>query len=397
MRPDFTPCLRPLDVVPVEWEGRPSLILRDPLGYSEEFLVVPRVLAPLLSLMDGRHDLRDLQAAATRTLGRLVMLEEVVSLVERLEACGFLEGETFERLREAAEASWRNASVRPPACAGRSYPAEPEALRKFLEGILAREVPSPRQAPRVLVAPHLDLSSGARGFAAAYRALSLPRGARVLLFGTGHHLAHPLSVLTKDMDTPLGVVPVDREAVDFLCRRVSRPFPDDFSHRNEHSLEFQALFLRYRFADFRVVPILFGPVEGYLSEGRDPFEAEPLYREWLSALRELWDERTYLVLGIDFAHLGLRYGDPFPAGEREGREALRRDRALLEALFSGDYPRFFLEARQSLPFKICGLSVLLFTALMLSGLDLRGEIYHQEAVPFGPGSLVSIAAAGIYR
>ncbi len=396
MSPEFTPVLRPLDLIPLEWQGRPSLILRDPLGYTEEFLVLPRPLAPLLALMDGRHSLRDLQVAATRTLGRLVMLEEIVSLVKKLEAHGFLEGETFRKRKERVEAEWHAARLRPPACAGRSYPAEGEALKTFLARILSRENPSPEKPPRVLIAPHLDLTSGARGFAAAYRALELPEGARVIIFGTGHQLTRPLSLLTKDFETPLGPVPVDRDFLKALMSRVSDCFPDDFAHRNEHSLEFQAIFLRYRFSDFRVVPILFGPMEGHLVSGRDPFEAEPLFREWVAALRELWDEKTYLVLGIDFAHLGLRYGDPQPAGETEGRRAIARDRLLLEALFSGDYRGFLEEARRSLPFKVCGLSCLLFTAKLFEGQNLRGEIYFQEAVPFGPGSLVSIAAAGIW-
>ncbi len=395
MSPDFTPVLRPLDLIPFEWQGRPSLILRDPLGYTQDFLVIPQPLAPLLALMDGRHNLRDLQVAATRSLGRLVMLEEIVSLVEKLESYGFLEGETFRKRKETVEAEWRAARVRPPACAGRSYPADRQSLEEFLARILSEEVPSPEGKPRVLIAPHLDLGSGARGFAAAYRALELPKGARVLLFGTGHQLAHPVSLLTKDFETPLGTVSVDRVFLEALESRISNCFPDDFAHRNEHSLEFQILFLRYRFSDFQVIPVLFGAMERYLAEGRDPFEAEPLYREWLAALRDLWDEKTYLVLGIDFAHLGLRYGDPRPAGETEGRRAIAQDRLLLEALFSGNYDRFLEEARRSLPFKVCGLSCLLFTAKLFEGQNLRGQIYYQEAVPFGPGSLVSIAAAGL--
>ncbi|QJA05495.1 AmmeMemoRadiSam system protein B [Thermosulfurimonas marina] len=394
MSPDFTPVLRPLDIFPFEWRGRPSLLLRDPLGYTENFLVLPQEVAPLLASMDGRHSLRDLQVVATRTLGRLVMLEEVASLVQKLEAHGFLDGETFKRRKAEVEAAWRKAPSRAPACAGRSYPAEPEALQKFLSGILEAASPS-RRSPRVLLAPHLDLSSAARTYAEAYRSLRLPQGARVILLGTGHQLERPFSLLTKDFETPLGRVPVDRALVQALARRVPELFPDEFAHRNEHSLEFQVLFLRYLFGEVPVVPFLFGPVEPYLASGLDPFEAEPRYQALLEGLRALWDENTYLVLGIDFAHLGLRYGDPQPAGPAEGLQAVARDRALLEALFSGDYGRFLAEARASLPFKICGLSCLTFLARFLEGAPRQGEIYHQEAVPFGPGSLVSVAAAGI--
>ncbi len=395
MSPAFTPRLRPLEVLPLNWQGRSSLLLRDPLGYSQETLVVPQVLGPVLALMDGHHDLRDLQAAATRVLGRLVLLEEIIHLVEKLDRSGFLEGENFERLRRAAEESWRREPVRPPACAGQAYPQDPESLRRFLDEILSSFTPQPRKPPRILIAPHLDLRSGARGFAAAYRALELPPGARVILLGTGHQLDAPLSLLLKDMDTPLGKVRVDRTLTSRLMEALP-VFPDHFAHRREHSLEFQTLFLRHLFSEFKVVPFLVGSMEPYLLRGEDPLEAQPLYRKWAEVLRKLWDERTYMILGIDFAHLGKRYGDAFFAGPQEGSRAVARDRQLMETLFRGDYRDFLEEARRSLSFKICGLSSLILLRAFLEGYPFTGEIYYQEAVPFGPGSLVSILAAGIW-
>ncbi|RUM87454.1 MAG: AmmeMemoRadiSam system protein B [Thermodesulfatator sp.] len=397
MSPDFVPVLRPLDVFPFEWEGRPSLLLRDPLGYSQGFLVLPQELAPVLAHMDGQHSLRDLQVVATRVLGRLVMLEEIVSLVRKLESHGFLDGETFRRRKAEVEAHWKEAPVRLPACAGRSYPAEPAALRDFLANILGKASPASRKLPRALIAPHLDLSSAARAYAEAYGAFRLPPESRVILLGTGHQLERPYSLLTKDWETPLGRVPVDRTFIENLSQKVPELFPDEFAHRSEHSLEFQVLFLRYLNEEVRVVPFLFGPVEPYLASGTDPFEAQPLYKSLLEGLQSLWDEKTYLVLGIDFAHLGVRYGDRHPAGPAEGLQAVARDRALLESLFSGDYPRFLAQARATLPFpfKVCGLACLTFLARWLAGAPREGRIYYQEAVPFGPGSLVSVAAAGI--
>ncbi len=395
MNPDYCPVLRPLDIFPFEWQGRPSLLLRDPCGYTQGFLVLPQVLAPVLALMDGRHSLRDLQAAATRSLGRLVMLEEISELVQKLDSHGFLDGENFERIKARVEAEWRATVRRPSSHAGQSYPRDPEALRNFLQGILAQASPEGLFSPRILIAPHLDISSGARTFAEAYGRLRLPKGARVLLFGTGHQLETPLSVLTKDMETPLGVIPTDREFIERLRQGVGELYPDEFAHRNEHSLEFQIIFLRYLAEDFTVVPFLLGPVETFLRRGEDPIEAQPLYKKLAETLWELWDERTYLVLGIDFAHLGWRYGDPNPAGEEEGLKARQMDRRLLETLFTGEYQAFLDLAKEALPFKICGLSCLLLLARLLAGKKPRGEIYYQEAVPFGPGSLVSIAAAGL--
>lgn len=395
MTPDFRPILRPIEVIPLKWQGKPSLVLRDPLGYTENFLVLPQALAPILALMDGRHSLRDLQVAATRSFGRLVMLEEVAELVKKLDTYGFLDGEAFKRLKEEVERSWKALPARPPAHAGKAYPRDPEALRNFLDSIL-NQIQSQRSfSPRILVAPHLDISSGAKAYAAAYRNFDLPEKARIVLIGTGHQLEKPFSVLTKDLETPFGKISVDRDFLAGLLAKVPELYPDEFAHRHEHALEFQVIFLQYLFPGFSVIPILFGPLDLYLRDHRDPFEAIPELEKLCSVLREAWDERTYMVVGIDFAHLGVRYGDPYPAGEKEGAMAIATDRNLLEALFSGNYQRFLEEACRALPYKVCGLSSLLFVANLVSGFNPQGEIYYQEAVPFGPGSLVSIAAAGL--
>ncbi len=388
MNQEEKPLLRSLDVVPLKWQGRPSLVLRDPLGYCEGYLVVPQVLAPVLALMDGRHGLRDLQVAASRALGRLVMMEEVVALVKELDKRGFLQNETFFRIKERVEEEWRYSPIRRASHAGKSYPADERELKDFLRKVLG-EVVRDERCPRVLVAPHLDISSGARTFSEAYRRFPVKKGARVILAGTGHQLDHPFSVLTKSMETPLGVVSVDREFVKALSERVPQLFFDHFSHKNEHSLEFQLVFLRYLCDDFSVVPILFGPLEGSDSS------------EFLSlakAVAELFDEDTYLVLGVDFSHLGIRYGDPFPAGPNEAEAALKADRRVLEVLFSADPALFLKEAEAVKEYKICGITALYFACLLLKelGRNFKAEVFRQEAVPFGTGSIVSIAAAGIF-
>ena len=188
---------------------------------------------------------------------------------------------------------------------------------------------------------------------------------------------------------------MDRDYLAGLLAKGLELYPDEFAHRREHSLEFQAVFLSHLFSDFSVVPILFGPLESYLRHRRDPLAVVPELGKLAAILRETWDERTYMVVSVDFAHLGIRYGDPYPAGDREGTAAMANDRRILEALFSGNYQRFLEEAFGALPYKVCGLSSLLFVAGLISGLEVQGEIYHQEAVGFGPGSLVSIAAAGL--
>ena len=57
------PKLRAIQVHPIEHQGQPMLLLRDPLGLSEAQIAVPRALGPLLALMDGTREEPELEAA----------------------------------------------------------------------------------------------------------------------------------------------------------------------------------------------------------------------------------------------------------------------------------------------------------------------------------------------
>ena len=390
--PSFCPKLRSVDVFPFEWQGQKSLLLRDPWGYSEGNLVVPAFLAPLLSLMDGNHTLRDLQLAASRLLGRLVLQEELVQLVSSLDQHYFLEGERFEEFRRRCEEEFRQAPARPPSHAGKAYPDQPEALRAFLDNILAQAL-SQGHRPRALIAPHIDLSAGSRAFAAAYRGLDWPAGARVVVFGTGHFLESLLSLLDKDFETPLGRVACDGEFCQKLFQKVGPALRGHaWGHKSEHSIEFQVVFLQHLLKDFRLVPVLCGNPETFLSQEKD------LAERFVSALRELADENTYFVAGVDFCHLGVRYGDPTPAGESEKKRALAFDRRVLQHVFDLDAQGLYdLLAGEGRPYKVCGFGPLYFLLRVLEGRALRGQILRQEAVDFGPGSIVSFASAALYE
>jgi hypothetical protein len=58
------PALRPgLDFMPSPVDDRPGLLMRDPLLYSEQAMVVPPPLVPALVLFDGLHSEADLAEA----------------------------------------------------------------------------------------------------------------------------------------------------------------------------------------------------------------------------------------------------------------------------------------------------------------------------------------------
>lgn len=69
-----------------------------------------------------------------------------------------------------------------------------------------------------------------------------------VLFGTSHApMREPFSLCRKAFDTQLGRMDADKESIDAIAAACDfDPYADQFSHKREHSLEFQAVFLSQR-------------------------------------------------------------------------------------------------------------------------------------------------------
>jgi AmmeMemoRadiSam system protein B len=167
---------------------------------------------------------------------------------------------------------------------------------------------------------------------------------------------------------------------------------EDYCHAVEHSIEFQIVFLQHLVGpSVRVVPILCGPFRH-----RSRPEEDEGVRRFLSALSELAvrdNEGLFWVLGVDMAHVGRRYGDPFVA-RVEGGEMARveeRDRGRISCLAQGDADGFWdLVARQGEDdLKWCGASAL-YTFLRAAG-PVSGQLLRYEQWNIDPQSVVSFA------
>ncbi len=396
----FKPRLRPIDILPLpQQEGR--FLLRDPLGYGEDQLIVGERVLPLLALMDGRHDLRDLQVAASRMWGELVFLDTVVGLVEELDRALFLDSPRFLEEKRKKEEEFARQRVRRSTLVGQSYPSSPRELEALLGGLFSHrpgegEVPQGR--PRALVAPHIDLRLGGRAFAAAYSLWrGLPAGSRVVILGTGHYLDGFFAFTDKDFETPLGVARTDRDFLEVLEESAGVDLKArEWFHRSEHSVELQVLFLQYIMGDrpFTIVPILWG---GVTPQSPRPWEDEE-FPSVVGALRSLVDEGTYLVAGVDFCHLGVRYGDPRPAGSREAELALAHDKGLWEYILALDARGFLNRAMErGNPYRVCGVAPLFVLLSLLEGRSLEGRLLLQDVAYMDKGSLVSFGAGGFWE
>jgi hypothetical protein len=414
------PKLRPLEAFPVEVDGKRVICLRDPSGMSENVALVPRPVLALLALLDGTRDLGELQADFVRGGGELVSRDAIARLLDQLDEAHLLDSERFRARREQVIAEYRAAPAREAAHAGASYPAEPAALRTFLDGFFAaagggrtKRAPTPRAAKakrprrpaplRALVAPHIDFNRGGRIYALAYRPLLDERPPDLyVVLGTDHNGDGARYSLTrKPFDTPLGPVPTAVDVVEAVVRRAGPALlAGELNHRREHSIEFQAVVLRY-LADRRgdgpppgVLPVLCGSFHDLVERGADP-AADARLADLCGAIAEaVAGRRVVWIAAADLAHVGPHFGDPRPLEDGDLKALAAHDAALLATVAAGDAAAFYrLLADERDERRVCGLPPI-YTLLRLCG-EVRGEVLGYEQCPAEPGSCVSVAAVAL--
>ena len=103
------------------------------------------------------------------------------------------------------------------------------------------------------------------------------------------------------------------------------------------------------------------------------------------------------VLGIDWAHVGRRYGDPFPAEAGEGPllAVEARDRARLERICAGDAEGFWRLLGDDDPLKWCGTSPLYTLLRAVPGLE--GRLLRYDQWNIDRASVVSFGAIAFFR
>jgi AmmeMemoRadiSam system protein B len=282
------------------------------------------------------------------------------------------------------------------SCAGSVYPAEPAALRAALDAWLGTASPlrsggegRGEGVTRLLVAPHIDYTRGAVGWARAYAALSTGADLFVVL-GTAHRSPRRLFALTgRDHATPLGVVRTDRAALDAIARELgeAEALGDEWAHDGEHSIELQLVALQHRVRrPFTVLPVLCASIAHLADPARST-------ERFLSALgRALRGRTACVVASADLSHVGPGYGDPRPPTRAEADLVEARDRETLAFLAVGDAAGFHRDAvRDDHRRRLCGLAPI-YAAMRASGTGAR--LLHYERWTDGVDSVSFAAAAG---
>jgi hypothetical protein len=401
------PLRRVLDIMPSPEANRPGLLIRDPLRYTDAVLLVPPAWALALRYLDGKHTELDVQESLTRASSALVFSDEVREFVGVLSQHGFLETDEFQRLQQQRHKEFREKPERLAAHAGTAYPASPAEVHRTIEeyfgGCDVAEGPPANVVG--MAAPHVSPEGGRNCYAMTYRRLAACPALAERIFivlGTSHWGAEEKFGLTrKPFVTPLGTLRVDTESVDWLEQHGGDAVSsEDYCHAIEHSIEFQCVFLQHALgSELTIVPILCGPLAESLQTG-GAAENHQAVERFLGALGELAEKRRdqlFWMLGIDLAHVGRRYGDPFAALANRGQmaEVAEQDRRRLELVCAGDC-RGFLQAVNSREdeLKWCGYSAL-YTFMKAVG-QVRGRVLLYEQWNIDPQSVVSFASLEFY-
>jgi hypothetical protein len=403
------PKLRPLEILPVRDREQDLLLVTDPLGVLRAPVALRFETLELLQLLDGSLSLNELAALVARESKDLRASRFVRDLIRQLDRLLLLDSPRFQRAYAEVRSAYHQLEVRQAVLEGVSYPADPREAEAFFARhfeqaeALRKDAPSQPPgaaagaAPRALLEPHLDPRRAGPAIARGYLELDPADDSplRVIVHGVGHALFGDLFALTrKHFETPFGLVHCDTRFVDAVAERLGdAAYRAELTHRDEHSIEFQAIYLRHRFRRRRLtlVPILCGGFHALLDERKTPRD-QPELEVLIAAISEA--ERrlgcaTLHVASADLSHVGARFGDPAP-DERTLREVEEKDRAALAAAVRGDAEGWHQAiATHEDSTRICGWAA---TYVMLRcAAPGEGRLLHYQQSPESNGSMVSLA------
>lgn len=293
-------------------------------------------------------------------------------------------------------------SIRRAMFAGSSYPSSERALSALLDNALQRldtsldssldtsldsvnktsqSSPSPmlsnhtvhdvqshwntpkpiKRGASAIIAPHIDFRVGLSCYAPAYYALQDSQAEVFIVIATSHYGWQDLFIPTfQHFSTPLGTVKTDVELLNSIYHRCPYSLTrDDAAHRDEHSIEFEVVWLQHIFGHrpFTIVPILVTSFYPFIQQCVSPAQTAK-FHQFIEALREAIAEsgkRVAWVVSGDMAHVGRKFDDNEDAAQMIQR-VHQEDMELLRAMENADAEAYYQRiAEHNDSYKICGL------------------------------------------
>jgi MEMO1 family protein len=380
--------------------------LRDPEGLAPE-MAVPNVAYFLMTQMDGSRSSVDLQNVFSKQFqGASVTVQEIDALIEQLDEAFLLRNNRYEKQLKEHQAAFLNSSTRPAAHAGLSYPDDASALRAMINGFFDEGPGRPHgqktEPLKALIAPHIDFNRGGPCFAWAYKALAeSPPPDLFVVLGTGHSARQPFVMSRKDFETPFGVLKADRDIINQIAEIAPLDvFADEFAHKEEHAIEFQAVFLKYLYPDQEIpfIPILCGSFHEMV-EGKDMPESASVVADFMSGLKKVLDasgKRICFIAGVDLSHVGQHFGDAGILSDEFVVDIESVDQELIAKAVAGDANGYFdVVIRECDRTRVCGTSSI-YT--MLKTMDTgKGELLkYDHIVDQDTQQMVSFVSMAFY-
>lgn len=274
-------------------------------------------------------------------------------------------------------------AIRPSAVAGQFYPESPSLLRHQLDEFFHEtEMMRVEGEVMAIVVPHAGYVYSGQTAAHAYTQVSGRQVETVFVLAPSHwDTFDGVSVYTgRGYETPLGVVPVDREKALALITQDSEVIHATLlGHRLEHSLEVQLPFLQYLLpSTWRLVPIVMCD--------RSP----QLCQRVAAAIVAVSCGTSSLIVASSDLYHGYSYND-----------CTGMDARTLHSLERFD-PDEFLQGLTTQTYAACGggpITVAMLAAKQL-GADTAQVIAHTtsgDVVGKREGYIVGYGAAAIYR
>jgi MEMO1 family protein len=337
-----------------------------------------------LDVLDGERNLAEIHRALARG-NAPPTLESLARWIERLDAGLLLDTPRFREIVDSP--------IRPARHAGGCYAADPDTLRRQLEGYFTQPggpgLPRPGRPDgtiRTALLPHIDYRWGGVSYAWAFKEIVERTNASLfVVVATSHYSRYRFTLTRKHFQTPLGVVPTDGDFIDRIVRRYGDGLFDDewLAHLPEHSVELEAVFLRYLYEgrkDVRIVPLVVGAFHDCVLDGQMPSFRQDIAR-MVQALRcaaaETREPICWLISG-DLAHIGRKFNRDQQLTAALLQRSRERDHALLRRAALGDAEGYFqIIAREQDERNICGFppTLLLFETMK----PRAGRLLHYAA------------------
>jgi len=396
---DYKPILkRGVEILPARDKERELILLKDNEGITNQVLVMPVETIALIQFFDGQNSIKDIQNQILKLTNHLVSEYEIIEFVKQLEQANFLENEKVNEIRKKLYEEFKNSSVRKAIHKEVSYPENILELSSFMAKFLKiEEIKFPTQTIIGAISPHIDLIRGGSVYAKTYSELQksvIPD--IVIAFGVSHKGGvSPFIFTKKEYETPYGNIQVDNDLyMKFKEVLWYEPDEEDFFHKDEHSLELQALWLKYIWRDKtpKWLPILVTDFERFC-EKNPPSKIEYIEKFFSSAeiiLKELLNQnkKVLILAGVDFSHVGPRFGDDIEITPEIKKTIEEYDKKILNLALELKADEFFLSvAETENETNICGLSATYSALRFIKSINpnAKGKFldYSQADDPFG--------------